>query len=109
MTGPKDTVYAGETYRLQLTFPTTYPYKPPSAYFLSPVPRHQHVYSNGDMCLNLLGSGWQPAMTAETLVVSVLSILCNAKEKRLPPDNALHSDISPGQTQEKWMYHDDTC
>ena len=48
-------------------------------------------------------------MTAQTLAVSILSILSNAKEKRLPQDNALHADAAPGQQQDNWMYHDDRC
>jgi ubiquitin-conjugating enzyme E2 W len=50
-----------------------------------------HVYSNGDICLNLLGKDWRPSMTAESLAVSILSILSNAKEKRLPQDNAMRN------------------
>ena len=109
MTGPEGTIYAGEKYKLKMIFPKEYPAKPPSAYFLKPCPKHMHVYSNGDICLNLLGKDWRPQMTAESLAVSILSILSNAKEKRLPQDNAMHADNAPGQQQEGWMYHDDKC
>jgi len=107
--GAEGTIYAGEKYKLKLVFPKDYPSKPPSVYFLKPTPRHQHVYSNGDICLNLLGRDWRPTMTAQALVVSILSMLSSAKEKKIPQDNALHSDNAPGQQQEGWMYHDDKC
>ncbi|RYY88410.1 ubiquitin-conjugating enzyme family protein [archaeon] len=107
--GVEGTVFAGEEYKLKLIFPKEYPSKPPSVYFLKPVPRHQHVYSNGDICLNLLGRDWSPAMTAEGLVVSILSMLSSAKEKGLPQDNAMHADSAPGKQQDNWMYHDDKC
>lgn len=55
MTGAKGTIYAGEKFRLKFNFPVDYPFSPPSVYFLQPIPRHEHVYSNGDICLNLLG------------------------------------------------------
>ena len=88
---PEGTIYAGEKYKLKMIFPKDYPTKPPSVYFLKPCPKHMHVYSNGDICLNLLGKDWRPSMTAESLAVSILSILSNAKEKRLPQDNAMRN------------------
>lgn len=109
ITGAEGTVYANEKYQLQMNFPKDYPAKPPSVFFLKPVPKHQHVYTNGDICLNLLGRDWRPIMTAEGLAVSILSMLSSAKEKKLPQDNAMHADAAPGQQQDNWMYHDDKC
>ena len=109
LTGVEGSVYAGEKYKLKFVFPKDYPSRPPGVYFLKPVPRHQHVYSNGDICLNLLGKDWRPTMTAELIAVSILSMLSSAKEKKTPQDNALHADSPPGQKQENWMYHDDKC
>ena len=107
--GSAGTIYAGEEYKLKMVFPKDYPSKPPSVYFLKPCPRHEHVYSNGDICLNLLGRDWRPTLTAQTLAVSILSMLSSAKEKTLPQDNAMHADSQPGMQQENWMYHDDRC
>jgi ubiquitin-protein ligase len=109
MTGAEGTVYAGEQYKLQLTFPKDYPSKPPSAYFLKPIPKHIHVYSNGDICLNLLGKGWSPMLTGETLSLSILSMLSSAKEKSSPTDSLAQVDNPPGGQQDNWMYHDDRC
>ena len=108
ITGVEGTLYAGEVYRLKMTFPKEYPAKPPSVYFLKPCPKHVHVYTNGDICLNFLGRDWRPTMSAQMLVVSILSMLSSAKEKKIPQDNALHADNNPGQ-QQNWMYHDDRC
>lgn len=88
ITGAPGTVFAGEKYRLKFTFPPEYPRKPPIVYFLQPTPRHEHVYTNGDICLDLLGDGWRPSLTASALAVSILSMLSSAKTKMLPPDNA---------------------
>mmetsp|Transcript_2811 Transcript_2811/g.2971 ORF Transcript_2811/g.2971 Transcript_2811/m.2971 type:complete len:260 (+) Transcript_2811:39-818(+) len=107
--GADGTIYEGEKYRLKFSFSKEYPSKPPSVYFLKPVPKHQHVYTNGDICLNLLGRDWRPTMTAESIAVSILSMLSNAKEKKMPIDNAMHADAAPGQQQDNWMYHDDKC
>ena len=109
ITGAEGTIFAGEKYKLKMVFPKEYPAKPPSVYFLKPTPRHVHVYSNGDICLNLLGKDWRPTMSAQLLVVSIYSMLSSAKEKKIPQDNAMHADNPPGQQQEGWMYHDDRC
>lgn len=93
-TGVVGSAYEGETYKLKMIFPKEYPSKPPRVYFLKPTPVHQHVYSNGDICLNLLGSDWRPNLTAETLIISIISMLSSAKDKKLPTDNSLRKWFS---------------
>ena len=106
---PEDTIYSGETYKLRVQFPADYPTSPPSVYFLSPTPRHEHVYTNGDICLSLLGKDWRPIMTAQSVAQAIMSILCGAQRKSLPMDNAAHAGNKPGQKQDDWVYHDDNC
>ena len=106
---PSNTIYAGETYRLRIQFPADYPTSPPSVYFLPPTPRHEHVYTNGDICLSLLGSDWRPIMTAQSVAQAIMSILCGAQRKSLPMDNARHAGNKPGKKQDDWVYHDDNC
>lgn len=106
---PENTIYAGETYRLRVQFPNDYPTSPPSVYFLNPTPRHEHVYTNGDICLSLLGKDWRPIMTASSVAQAIMSILCGAQRKSLPMDNARHAGNKPGKKQDDWVYHDDNC
>jgi ubiquitin-conjugating enzyme E2 W len=109
MKGAKNTIYESETYRLRVQFPADYPTVPPSVYFLQPTPRHEHVYTNGDICLSLLGKDWRPTMTGQSIAVSILSILSGAQRKSLPMDNAAHAQHKPGEKQDDWVYHDDNC
>lgn len=109
MKGARNTLYENETYRLRVQFPADYPTVPPSVYFLQPTPRHEHVYTNGDICLSLLGKDWRPTMTAQSIAVSILSILSGAQRKSLPMDNAAHAQHKPGEKQDDWVYHDDNC
>ncbi|CAN0471030.1 unnamed protein product, partial [Ectocarpus sp. 12 AP-2014] len=91
ISGAEGTIYAGEKFRLRVSFPEEYPTKPPAVYFLQspPPPKHQHIYTNGDICLSLLSSrDWKPNLTVMSLALSILSMLSSAKEKRLPEDNA---------------------
>ena len=106
---PENTIYAGETYKLRVQFPNDYPTSPPSVYFLPPTPRHEHVYTNGDICLSLLGTDWRPIMTAQSIAQAIMSILCGAQRKSLPMDNARHAGNKPGLKQDDWVYHDDNC
>ena len=110
MVGANNTIYDGEVFKLRISFPTQYPTVPPSVYFLQGhIPVHEHVYTNGDICLSLLGKDWRPTMTAQSIAVSILSILSSAQSKSLPMDNARHASNKPGEYQENWVYHDDNC
>ena len=105
--GAEGSIYEGETFQLRIQFPPQYPTVPPSVYFLPPhIPLHEHVYTNGDICLSLLGKDWRPTMTAQSIAVSIQSILNNALRKELPMDNAQHAHNKPGQFQKDWVYHD---
>jgi ubiquitin-conjugating enzyme E2 W len=88
-TGVAGSAFEGEAFRLRVIFPSNYPNKPPQIFFLRPAPKHQHVYTNGDICLNLLGPDWRPNLTAEALIISIISMISSATKKSIPPDNAL--------------------
>ena len=53
--------------------------------FLCPAPVHPHIYSNGHICLNILYEDWSPALTIQSVCISILSMLSSANEKMLPP------------------------
>ncbi|XP_021907889.1 probable ubiquitin-conjugating enzyme E2 16 isoform X2 [Carica papaya] len=52
--GAPGTLYANETYQLQVDFPEHYPMEAPQVIFLHPAPLHPHIYSNGHICLGKL-------------------------------------------------------
>ncbi|RVW51736.1 putative ubiquitin-conjugating enzyme E2 16 [Vitis vinifera] len=55
--GAPGTLYANESYQLQVDFPEHYPMEAPQVIFLQPAPLHPHIYSNGHICLgNFYGS-----------------------------------------------------
>ncbi|CAL7934697.1 unnamed protein product [Xylocopa violacea] len=57
ITGPKDTVYAGLTYKLTLEFPHSYPYSAPIVRFATPC-FHPNVDALGNICLDILKDKW---------------------------------------------------
>jgi len=109
--GAAGTLYAGESFTLKIEFTDEYPMDSPIVVFLRPhVPEHSHIYSNGHICLNILGDDWSPALTAKNICYSILSMLSSAETKSRPPDDESysrrHMDSNPKKTN--FMYHDDS-
>ncbi|KAI4195592.1 MAG: hypothetical protein LQ350_007118 [Teloschistes chrysophthalmus] len=83
-------IYLNQTFRLRFRFSNNYPivtftplHQPPR-----PIPLHPHIYSNGYICLDLLGSsGWSPVQNVESVCMSIQSMLTgNSKAERPPGD-----------------------
>ena len=122
--GPEGSLYQGETYRLDIDFPSTYPIDPPSVRFRVrnrwSAPVHEHVYSNGIICLSLLAKAtqrgdWSPVMTTYGLLLSLLSMLSSAQVKRRPEGHDLFVQMY-GKRAERWDdnrsnwdFHDNKC
>ncbi|TVU45696.1 hypothetical protein EJB05_05192, partial [Eragrostis curvula] len=115
--GAPGTLYAGETYQLQVDFPEHYPMEAPQVIFLHPTPMHPHIYSNGHICLGIMAmfyyilyDSWSPAMTVSSVCISILSMLSSSPAKQRPADNDHYvrncrSGRSPKET--RWWFHDD--
>lgn len=60
-TCPEGTVYAGETYTLRVNFENqNFPHEAPEVVFEGGSPEHEHIYSNGYICLSVLYVDWNP-------------------------------------------------
>jgi ubiquitin-conjugating enzyme E2 W len=81
----------------------------PEVTFLTPSPVHSHIYSNGHICLNILGEDWSPALTVKSLCLSILSMLSSAAVKERPHDNDRYVAIPRSNPKDtRFVYHDDT-
>ncbi|KAL4807959.1 putative ubiquitin conjugating enzyme [Aspergillus unguis] len=74
-----------------------------------PIPIHPHIYSNGIICLDLLGSaGWSPVQTVESVCMSIQSMLtANSRNERPPGDKEFVSYNRRRPRDINFVYEDD--
>ncbi|KAK4278719.1 hypothetical protein QN277_016527 [Acacia crassicarpa] len=74
ITGSKDTVFEGTEYKLTLSFPNDYPFKPPKVKFETTC-FHPNVDLHGNICLDILQDKWSSAYDVRTILLSIQSLL----------------------------------
>eukprot|EP00935_MAST-01C_sp_MAST-1C-sp1_P000987 g987.t1 len=72
--GPEGTPWADSLLSIDVAFGKDYPFKPPTIAFKPPV-YHCNVREDDQVCNELLRSAWIPAMTVESIVMSLISLL----------------------------------
>ncbi|MCJ1266801.1 hypothetical protein MMC22_006686 [Lobaria immixta] len=108
-------LYLNKTYRLRFRFSSSYPIEAPEVTFISKppertIPIHPHIYSNGIICLDLLGSqGWSPVHNVESVCMSIQSMLTgNTKNERPPGDEDFVRRNTQRPRDIRFVYEDAT-
>ena len=78
--GPAESPYAGGVFKIDIQFPTDYPFKPPRLMFLTKI-YHPNIHPNGAICLDILKDQWSPALTMSKVLLSLTSLLCDANPR----------------------------
>ncbi|KAI9887050.1 MAG: hypothetical protein M1823_001122 [Watsoniomyces obsoletus] len=105
-------IYRGATYRLKFKFNANYPIEPPEVTFVQsadrPIPMHPHVYSNGIICLDLLGNqGWSPVQNVESVCMSIQSMLTGNNKNERPPGDEEFVKRNMQSPRNIHFYYDD--
>ncbi|KAJ6262723.1 Ubiquitin-conjugating enzyme [Drechslerella dactyloides] len=106
-------LYADQIYRLNFKFSQSYPIEAPEVTFIKEegrdIPMHPHIYSNGVICLDLLGSNWSPVQNVESVCMSIQSMLTsNTKNERPPGDDAFVRSGYRSPRNINFVYDDNT-
>ena len=81
--------YVSLCYRVQIDFPTDYPFKPPKIKFLSQI-YHPNVDEKGQVCLPLiLPDNWKPAIKAIRVMEELKRLVENPE-----CDHALRNEVA---------------
>ncbi|KAH3758485.1 ubiquitin-conjugating enzyme family protein [Pelomyxa schiedti] len=72
--GPDGSPYSGGIFRLDIHFPSDYPFRPPKMVFLNRV-FHPNINRNGAICIDILKDQWSPALTISRVLLSISSLL----------------------------------
>ncbi|KAI9736916.1 MAG: hypothetical protein M1818_005967 [Claussenomyces sp. TS43310] len=107
-------MYMNQVFRLKFCFSQSYPIEPPEVTFVRladpprPIPLHPHVYSNGFICLDLLGQqGWSPVQNVQSVCMSIQSMLTgNTKAERPPGDEEFVRTNTRSPRNVEFYYHD---
>ncbi|KAI5194534.1 ubiquitin-conjugating enzyme [Aureobasidium subglaciale] len=91
MQGPEDSVYASGKFKIEVSLPKEYPFKPPTVSFKTKI-YHPNVTNDdkGSMCLGMLRSDqWKPPNKIRDVLILVRQILAAPQ-----PDDAVESRIA---------------
>jgi len=98
--GPADSPFAGGVFKLNIHFPTEYPFKVPHLQFKTKI-YHPNINASGGICLDILKSQWSPALTISKVLLSVLSLLTDPN-----PSDPLMPDIAQQYKEDKAAYEE---
>ncbi|KAF9459354.1 ubiquitin-conjugating enzyme/RWD-like protein [Collybia nuda] len=73
--GPSETIYAGLTFRLSVSFPSNYPYVAPLIKFDTPCYHPNVDITSGAICLDILQDKWSAVYSVQTILLSLQSLL----------------------------------
>lgn len=88
----------GGLWELYMTFPSTYPHKPPDVRFVNRI-HHCNINSQGKVCHSILDRNWNPARSARDVIDCIYGLLLTPE-----PDDPLDSTIAEEYYADKAVF-----
>ncbi|KAL7676306.1 hypothetical protein ACOME3_002562 [Neoechinorhynchus agilis] len=86
---PDNAPYNKGAFRVQMSFPCEYPFKPPRIIFKTPI-YHVNIDEHGQVCLPIIMSeNWKPATRADQVIQTLIAMVNDPQ-----PDHPLRSDLA---------------
>lgn len=86
--GPKDSLYQGYQFEVDIQLPANYPTSPMTVKFSTKI-QHANVNNNGDICLDILKNQWVSTLNIRTVLISLISLLSDPNL-----DDPLNSELA---------------
>ncbi|CAM9318066.1 unnamed protein product [Chrysoparadoxa australica] len=87
--GPDDSPFSGGIFNIDLDFPADYPFKAPKVRFLTRVYHPNVKTDTGEICADIIGSGWGPTLNVQYVLRTIRQLLIEPHT-----DNPLEADIA---------------
>jgi len=73
--GPEDTPYAGGKFKVSISFPETYPFKPPRITYQTKIYHPNIKSSTGEICASILYDDWSPTLNVSHCFDTLLNMM----------------------------------
>ena len=98
ITGPQESPFENGIFKLSISFPPNYPFKPPIIKFVTPI-YHPNISKSGEICLDILKDQWSPALSISKVLLSICSLLTDPN-----PDDPLRPSVANLYIENKIEY-----
>ncbi|XP_034117123.2 ubiquitin-conjugating enzyme E2-18 kDa [Drosophila albomicans] len=86
---PEKAPYNKGAFRIQISFPTQYPFLPPKIHFKTQI-YHPNINEKGEVCLPIItADNWKPTTRTEQVLQSLIEIVHSPQ-----PEHPLRSDLA---------------
>ena len=97
--GPSDTPFENGVFKLSITMPVDYPFKPPKMIFKTRI-YHPNIASDGTICIDILKDQWSSALRLTNVILSISDLLANPN-----PNDPLVPDIARQFSNNRELYN----
>lgn len=91
--------YSDRAFRIEITFPAEYPFKPPKIIFKTKI-YHPNIDERGNVCLPIISpENWKPATKTDQVIQALLALINDPE-----PEHPLRGEIAEEFTKDKKQF-----